>query len=71
MSFLKGKIMKKLLALIAVASLLSGCLFWPDDYYGHGGYRGDGGYHRDGGGRGEGGGYRGGEHGGEGRGHGD
>ncbi|MGB8517957.1 MAG: hypothetical protein WCD45_08715 [Gallionella sp.] len=56
--------MKKLFALIAIASLLSGCLFWPDDY----GRGGEGGYHRDGGGRGgEGGGYRGG---GEGRGRG-
>lgn len=44
--------MKKLFVLLALASLLSGCLFWPDDYERGGGYRGEGGHHRDGGERG-------------------
>lgn len=56
----KGITVKRSLLLLAVSGLLSGCLFWPDEYG-----RGGGGYHRDGG---EGGGYHGGDRGGESRG---
>ncbi len=39
--------MKKLLLLLCIASLMSGCLYWPQER-GHGGYSRDDGGHRGG-----------------------